>query len=160
METPRRQLTAADGVSPASLSLRNRKRDFESTHLHGGRESSKSRRTTPVPFGGRPRAVAPSLSDEEVEIIDLTGYVSSANPFVTLSPWSNLSKLTGFVELMWKPMRRSLQSRSDKYRGTSKKKQIERWQSFCQVKTRNLRPIGLLGRLEALIPSSVQLLTE
>ncbi|PON26384.1 hypothetical protein TGAM01_v204860 [Trichoderma gamsii] len=73
METPRRQLTAADGVSPASLSLRNRKRDFESTHLHGGRESSKSRRTTPVPFGGRPRAVAPSLSDEEVEIIDLTG---------------------------------------------------------------------------------------
>ncbi|KAL7972596.1 SNF2 family N-terminal domain-containing protein [Trichoderma sp. SZMC 28014] len=73
METPRRQLTAADGVSPASLSLRNRKRDFESTHLDGGRESSKSRRTTPVPFGGRPRAVAPSLSDEEIEIIDLTG---------------------------------------------------------------------------------------
>ncbi|UKZ95079.1 uncharacterized protein TrAFT101_009929 [Trichoderma asperellum] len=74
METPHRPLTAADGVSPASLSLRNRKRDFESTHLDAGRESSKSRRTTPIPFGVRPRAVAPpSLSDEEVEIIDLTG---------------------------------------------------------------------------------------
>ncbi|KAL6901650.1 SNF2 family N-terminal domain-containing protein [Trichoderma evansii] len=73
METPRRPLTAADGVSPASLSLRNRKRDFESTHLDTGRESSKSRRTTPIPFGSRPRAAPPSLSDDEVEIIDLTG---------------------------------------------------------------------------------------
>ncbi|KAL7925886.1 SNF2 family N-terminal domain-containing protein [Trichoderma austrokoningii] len=73
METPRRQLTAPDGVSPASLSLRSRKRDFESAYLDAGRETSKSRRTTPIPFGGRPRAAGPSLSDEEVEIIDLTG---------------------------------------------------------------------------------------
>jgi hypothetical protein len=76
METPHRQLTAVDGVSPA-LSLRNRKRDFGSTHLDAGRESSKSRRTTPIPFGSHSRAVALSISDDEVEIIDLTGYVSS-----------------------------------------------------------------------------------
>lgn len=155
METPRRPLTAADGVSPASLSLRSRKRDFESAYLDAGREASKSRRTTPIPFGGRPRAVGPSLSDEEVEIIDLTGYVSSVNP---VWPCSNIWKLTGCVELMWKPMRRLLQSRFDKQRGTSRKKRIERWPSYCQAETRNLCPIVHLGHPEALIPNSVQLL--
>lgn len=159
METPRRQLTAADGVSPASLSLRNRKRDFESTYLDAGRESSKSRRTTPIPFGGRSRAVAPPLSDDEVEIIDLTGYVSSVNSVCALWPCSNIWKLTGLAELMWNPMRRLLRNRFDKKIGTSRKKQIERWPSFFQAKTRNLRPIVLQGHLEALTPYNLQPLT-
>lgn len=160
METPHKPLTAADGVSPASLSLRNRKRDFESTHLDAGRESSKSRRTTPIPFGVRPRAVAPpSLSDEEVEIIDLTGYVSSAICACPFSSYLKVWKLTGSAELMWNPMRRTLQNRFDKQIDTSRRKQIERWPFFFQAKTHNPPTLVLLGHLEALTPSSLQPLT-
>lgn len=156
METPRRPLTAADGVSPASLSLRNRKRDFESTHLNPGRESSKSRRTTPIPFGGRPRAGAPSLSEDEVDIIDLTGYVSPVISVCAFPPHSNVWNLTGFAELMLNLMRRTLQSRFDKQIGINRKEQIERWPSFFQAKTRNCRLIVLQGHLEALTPSNRQ----
>ncbi|KAH6605182.1 hypothetical protein Trco_006889 [Trichoderma cornu-damae] len=74
MDTPRKPRISEDGVSQASLSLRSRKRGFDSANLHVGDESSKSRRTTPTPLRSRSRgAGAVSLSDDEVEIIDLTG---------------------------------------------------------------------------------------
>lgn len=74
MDTPRHaQPVAENGESP-SLVMLNRKRNYDAAHLSAGRESSKSRRTTPSPFGGFSRAYDPP-SDGEVEIIDLTGYV-------------------------------------------------------------------------------------
>ncbi|RFU80480.1 snf2-related [Trichoderma arundinaceum] len=73
MRTPRKPLISEDGFSPASLSLRSKKRDFESTNLRAGRESSKSRRTTPTPLGNHSRGAVGSSSDDHVDIIDLTG---------------------------------------------------------------------------------------
>ncbi|KAL7930474.1 SNF2 family N-terminal domain-containing protein [Trichoderma chlorosporum] len=73
MDTPR-QLRPTDDEGSPSLVMLNRKRNYDSTQLNAGRESSKSRRTTPSPFGGFSRQFEPlEDSDGEVEIIDLTG---------------------------------------------------------------------------------------
>lgn len=75
MDTPRQVLPVAENGESPSLVMLNRKRNYDAAHLSVGRESSKSRRTTPSPFGGFSRAYDPPSSDGEVEIIDLTGYV-------------------------------------------------------------------------------------
>ncbi|KAL6697558.1 SNF2 family N-terminal domain-containing protein [Trichoderma pleuroticola] len=73
MDTPRQALPVAENGESPSLVMLNRKRNYDATHLSVGLESSKSRRTTPSPFGGFSRAYDPPSSDGEVEIIDLTG---------------------------------------------------------------------------------------
>lgn len=75
MDTPRHAVPVVENGESPSLVMLNRKRNYDATHLSAGRESSKSRRTTPSPFGGFSRAYDPPSSDGEVEIIDLTGYV-------------------------------------------------------------------------------------
>ncbi|KAL6826187.1 SNF2 family N-terminal domain-containing protein [Trichoderma camerunense] len=73
MDTPRHAVPVAENGESPSLVMLNRKRNYDAAHLSVGRESSKSRRTTPSPFGGFSRAYDPPSSDGEVEIIDLTG---------------------------------------------------------------------------------------
>ncbi|KAL6854240.1 SNF2 family N-terminal domain-containing protein [Trichoderma novae-zelandiae] len=72
METPRKPLASGIGDSP-SLTVRSRKRDFEATALHAGADSTKYRRTAPWPFSGSPNPSRPPSSDDQIEIIDLTG---------------------------------------------------------------------------------------
>ncbi|KAL7823385.1 SNF2 family N-terminal domain-containing protein [Trichoderma gracile] len=72
METPRKPLASEHGESP-SLTVRSRKRDFEATGLHPGTASTPQRRTAPGLFSGPQNTSWSPSSDDQIEIIDLTG---------------------------------------------------------------------------------------
>ncbi|PTB74330.1 hypothetical protein M440DRAFT_1403688 [Trichoderma longibrachiatum ATCC 18648] len=72
METPRRPLASQTGESP-SLTVRSRKRDFEASGLHAGTNLASQRRAAPGLFSGSQNPSWSPSSDEQIEIIDLTG---------------------------------------------------------------------------------------